>query len=339
MNQFDKLMLRVAAITLVVGAFVATSFAQSAEKPKKEKAKGWIGVSILSIAEESDEEDATAPEEGARVESVVKKSPADSAGLKKGDIVINFGSTAIAEAEDLSKAVSATTPGTKTTVTIMRNGEKKTLGIVVGTMKPSVIKIRKPGSLGVAIAPPLGDENVMIFRGARGTLGMQVRELGEQLAEYFGAPNGEGVLVESVKKESPAEKAGFKAGDVIVRAGKKSVDEVSDIHKALQKLEAGDKIDFEVIRKGTKKVLSATLPEADEVSEDVFHVAPRMRWFHGDGGSFDDALHQFNITVPRQDEKEMQFEVQRLQKDLQERNFDLQKMQKRKIRVSVDDEV
>jgi S1-C subfamily serine protease len=324
-----KFSIRVATIALALTALMAGAFAQSPEKSKKPKQSGWIGVMIVSVTEESNDENAPKSDEGALIESVVKKSPADSAGLKQEDVVIAFGGTPIKEADELSKVVSSTSPGTKTTITVVRKGEKKTLDIVVGKSKGAEMKILTPGyDLGVAGASPFGERRMKVFV-QHGTLGMEVRELSEQLAEYFGAPEGEGVLVENVEKESAAAKAGFKAGDVILRAGKKMVDEVEDIRKVLRKQEEGDKLDFEVLRKGTKKTLTVTIEEGMvEHPQDAFEVAP------GNENSF-----QFWHESPGPDMKRFNIELDRMHKNLNEQEKDLQKIIRKRIRISTDDEV
>ena len=91
--------------------------------------------------------------------------------------------------------------------------------------------------------------DVQVFVGNH-LLGMQLLTLNEQLGEYFNAPNNEGVLVEEVEHESTAEKAGFKAGDIIIRVGKKTVDAVEKVQRELHKFDEGDKVDFEIMRKG-----------------------------------------------------------------------------------------
>ena len=83
-------------------------------------------------------------------------------------------------------------------------------------------------------------------------MGLGLMELNPQLGKYFEAPEGKGVLVESVKEGSAAEKAGFRAGDVILKIGDKNVEKIRDVHKQLSKYEEGDKANFEILRKGTR---------------------------------------------------------------------------------------
>jgi serine protease Do len=109
------------------------------------------------------------------------------------------------------------------------------------------------------------------------TLGITARSLNEQLGEYFGAPNNEGVLVEEVEKDKSGDKAGLKAGDVIVRVGKKTVTEVGDISKEIRKLEEGDKVEVEVLRKGTKKTLTVEITDVEEGPAHLRDMQRRIR--------------------------------------------------------------
>jgi predicted metalloprotease with PDZ domain len=159
-------------------------------------------------------------------------------------------------------------------------------------------------------------------------MGMEVRTLNEQLAAYFGAPNEEGVLVESVEEGSPAEKAGFKAGDVIIRVGKKTIDEVDEVHRTLRKYKEGDKVEFEVIRKGDRKILTYTKEAAPEPGEDhLFRVQPHFqRYFDG--------RKVLEHSTPGPDLKELDLEIERLNGDLRERLEEMPKVIKKTIRIN-----
>jgi len=253
-------------LTAAIGVVMVSGFAfanepqpQKKEKPKK----GWLGVSIQDVTEKIAKKNKLSAEEGAYINDVVDDSPADSAGLKEGDVIVKFADRDVYDSDDLVRTVSKTVPGTKASVTFIRGGEKKSLTVVVGKEK-----VRRMTGVGV------GNLSRLSFFGGN-TLGMRLSNLNEQLAEYFGAPDKHGVLVEEVDEESAAAKAGFKAGDVITRAGKRNVEEVEDVNKELRKHDEGDKVEFEILRKGTKKTLTAEVEE--EESGELFHVTPKMR--------------------------------------------------------------
>ena len=95
---------------------------------------------------------------------------------------------------------------------------------------------------------------------------MKLQELTEQLAEFLAVPDKEGLLVTEVKKKSEAEKAGFKAGDVITKIGKESVDNIEDFSEAARDYKEDEEATFEVIRKGKPLSLKMKMPDEDDYS-------------------------------------------------------------------------
>lgn len=107
----------------------------------------------------------------------------------------------------------------------------------------------------------LGDDDATWTMAAGGAwLGVQLRELGEQLGAYFGAKDG-GALVESVVADSPAQKAGFQAGDVILALDGEPVADPDDVITTVRGKEKGDTIEAKVLRKGKEMTLKAELAE------------------------------------------------------------------------------
>ncbi|MBK6901026.1 MAG: PDZ domain-containing protein [bacterium] len=109
-----------------------------------------------------------------------------------------------------------------------------------------------------------GDDDATWTMAAGGAwLGVQVRELGEQLGAYFGAKDG-GALVESVVEDSPAQKAGFQAGDVILALDGEPVADPDDVITTVRGKEKGDTIEAKVLRKGKEMTLKAELAERED---------------------------------------------------------------------------
>ena len=99
-------------------------------------ARGWLGVNIRPMsAEVADVLGYDAPR-GAVIEAVSADSPADTAGLRKGDIILSFGDTEINELHDLTRAVAVTTPDEQTQMVVLRKGKEQTLAVTVGALKP-----------------------------------------------------------------------------------------------------------------------------------------------------------------------------------------------------------
>lgn len=220
--------------------------------------QGWLGVQIQDLTQKQAKELQVSPEEGALVTDVTADSPAEKGGIKKNDVIVDFNGRAIYDSEDLLKAVRRTKPGTAATVVVERKDGKKNLQLTVGKLKRDSWAMAP----GTPLTPAI--PRFKMFRNSQ-TCGLQLSELNSQLGEYFGAPDGEGVLVEEVEKESAGAKAGFKAGDVILRIGDEKVGDPSDVTDALEDIKDGEKASVEILRKGSRQTLSLTV-EADDIS-------------------------------------------------------------------------
>ncbi|MGD0036128.1 MAG: PDZ domain-containing protein [Bacteroidota bacterium] len=283
------------------------------QKRQRIKISGWIGVMIQDVNEKIARKAKLDSEEGAFVKEVAEDSPADSAGIQESDIIIEFNGKKIFDSDDLAKLVHRTLPGTKADIVIVRDGQKKTITVTIGKNKESKREMFRA-------VPNIPD--VRVFVGNR-ILGLQLLTLNEQLGEYFGAPNSEGVLVEEVERESVAEKAGFKAGDVIIRVGNKTVDEVGKVQRELRKYDEGDKVDFEIMRNGAKKVLSIEMEEGQIVPPNFFFRKPHIQMFRMN--PFDDAEMHLDIDELRSNLNQIQIELRKSIKDDEVMHHEIQK--------------
>lgn len=243
---------------------------QSVVRVDKSTRRGWIGVSIQDLTPKLAKANGNKVTEGALVNEVERKSPADSAGLEEGDVIVEFDGRKIYDADGLSKSAGRAKPGTTVSVVIDRKGMTKTLKLTVG---------KNPSRISRAFSFNLPGPHVLTF-GKSKAIGADLRPLNEQLAEYFQVPDGKGVLVESVEKGSAADKAGMKAGDILVNIGTERVRELSDLWEALADYDEGDKAEVEVIRKGASKKLTVEIEEGDEGNWYQFRTQPRLRWFN-----------------------------------------------------------
>lgn len=254
-------------------AFNGNAMGETQEKKEKtitvtsrSSRPGWLGVEIQDLNAKTAKKKNLKSEEGALVTHVTEKSPAEKAGLKAGDVVVDFNSRTIYDSEDLTKAVQRTKPGTSVPVIIQRDADRKTLQVTVGKRKNEALAFFNdaPGAMSVP--------HISMMRHSS-TYGLSMQDLNSQLGEYFGTPDGKGVLVEEVEKESDAEKAGFKAGDVIIRIGQESIEDIEDVHEAIHNLSDGEKAEVEVLRKGSKKSLTLTISD-EELSDSYRFEAP-----------------------------------------------------------------
>ncbi len=238
-------------------------------KVEKKGKRGYLGVEVQDVTRKLKEKKNLSVDRGAYVQSVVEDSPAEEAGILKGDVIVKFADETVDDGEELTDAVRGTNPKSEVKVEINRKGEKKTLTAVVGKVKaPKAFAFNfNDGELGDMPDPPKITKrlNMRIFSESEMN-GLQTQSLTKQLGEYFGAPNGRGVLVTEVEKGSDADKAGFKAGDVITKVAAHSIDDIDELREELSDME-GKEAPFEIIRGGKSMKLNMKIEE-DEDSED-----------------------------------------------------------------------
>ena len=288
------------------------------EKGEQKSGKpGWIGVMIQDVSESLAKRKHLTTDAGAYISDIIDDSPADSADLAIGDVVVQFAGKDVQDAADLTRIVRKTLPGTRTTVTVLRRGEKKTINITVGKAKEPTVNV----------APMRQRIRVMI---SSGSLGMELHALNEQLGEYFGAPDNAGVLVERVQKDTPADRAGFKAGDVIVRVGKRTVDELEDIYRELRKYDEGDKVEFEVLRKGARKTLTVEIEE-NEPCPGPMHLFPGDFWLNEGPGALEENRINIERDIPRLEN--FHIDIDRLKRNLRENERELRGALQKTLRL------
>lgn len=293
--------------------------------------KGWLGVAIQDITSQMKKAMDLKSREGALVNEVTHNSPADSAGIKEGDVIVQFGGQNIGDSSDLQKAVADTKPGSKVSVVVLRKGDKKSIDVVIG---------KQSSRNRFAFVAPRGTGKIEIFGVGRGAQGMSLRQLNDQLAKYFDAPEGSAVLVWEVEKGSPAEKAGVNAGDVITMVGKKKIREVRDVSRALGIYDEGEKAEIEIIRKGTRKTITLEVEESrDDFGYQFWFDGPALPK-HLEGGRFgtpdvDIHLPEIEIENLRPDMDRLRFEMELLRDRLKNNSIQLRERILRDVKPHV----
>jgi serine protease Do len=194
----------------------------------------WLGVTVADVTAEKAKELKLPGEYGAIVQDVHEGSPAAKAGLEKGDVILQFAGEKVRSVAELHRLVDETPAGRKVSVEISRNGHPQTLSTEIGKapVQRWASHFEMPNVEIPEVHIPNFDYNWMLMGGPR--LGISADELTPQLANYFGVKEGKGVLVQEVEEGTPAEKAGLKAGDVIVKVNDKQIASVNDLRKALR---------------------------------------------------------------------------------------------------------
>lgn len=237
--------------------------------PEGERA--WLGVYTQALTPEL-REGMSYKGPGVLVNRVVPDSPADRAGMQKGDIITTFNARTVDSPEALSNLVGQGKAGQSASLRVMRDGKTQSLTVKLAGRAEDErmdsmeggrheIRIRELDS-DVPLDMDLGLPGVMRWMG-RGRLGVRVEGLNPDLGSYFSVPDGKGVLVVEVMKDTPAEKAGLKAGDVITRVGDRPVFDAMDLVKALG-TDAG-KVSLGIVRKGGKRTVEAELEKQERV--------------------------------------------------------------------------
>jgi len=224
----------------------------------------YLGVGAIDIDEERAKALNMKEVRGVEIKSVDAESPAAKAGLKEGDVVLDYNGTPVAGIEQFSRLVRETPAGRQVHLNIWRGGATQTLNATIATRPGGYSMHSDDGSFSFTMPPippipPIDvPQGTLSWRSS--TLGIESESLNSQLAEYFGVK--EGVLVRAVIRNSPAEKAGVKAGDVIVKVDDRKISNSRDISAALRSL-ARDKHTFPltVVRKQQETTLSITLEE------------------------------------------------------------------------------
>jgi serine protease Do len=293
------------------------------------EAGGFLGVSTRDVRPAIAKEKNLGSKTGALVTEVVEDSPAEKAGIAENDVIVEFNGKSIDDASDLIKAVRKADPGSKATVVVYRGTQKKSLQATLSKAPESrTFTWTEPHGLVLPRMPHAPRVNVRVFAGA-GAHGLHLMDLNPQLGEYFGAPEGKGVLVEKVSKRSAAKDAGFKAGDVILRVGKEDVEELDDVWEALEDYKAGDSSAVEILRKGSRLTLRLEIDETDDMDS---------YYFRRPAGTGDDDHLERMFEDQSQFEKQSRMMKQNkfnLQKDMQKLQEELRSMGK-EIRSRMD---
>lgn len=253
----SKLFLIAILVTAVVTPVAhAQTFAQNQDSGRVQMPRPgrvtMIGVRLGDVTADNAKTLKLAKTEGAVVESVNANSPAAIAGLRENDVIILFDGERVRSAAHLTRLVHETPAGREVALGVMRDGRRTDLRI-------------RPESGGTWFDPRFGDTLDLLVQGvrdggvdsrSRSRLGVNVQDLPGELPEYFGVKSG--VLVTAVRPDSPAAKAGMKAGDVITAVNGKPVNRPRDLLTVLPDSGTGQDINVTVVREKKETTLRAS---------------------------------------------------------------------------------
>jgi serine protease Do len=217
-----------------------------------------LGVTLGEVTAEKAQELKLPTVAGAVVASVASDSPAAKAGIEKDDVIVEFDGVHVRSSAELRRLVRETPAGRAVAVKVMRGGKVQILSAKLEAHIRQNFTYTAPE----IHLPAMNFPDVPFLIGfSRILLGISGDDLTTQLAQYFGVKQGTGVLVREVTVGSSAEKAGLKAGDVIVQVDGKTVAGVNELRKALNPDSADDtrKVSLTIVRDHHEQTVSVEL--------------------------------------------------------------------------------
>ena len=236
-----------------------------------EEGPSWLGVETQEVTAENAKELKLPAERGVVVAEVTKDSPAAKAGLKEKDVITEVNGQRVEGAAQFRRMIHEIPAGRAAQLTVWRDGRAQTLSATLGKAEerhekwmgatPGAFAFRMP-EVQIPKMPSMDlGEGMGLVMAGRPRLGIDAEDIGGQLGSFFGAPDGEGILVRSVNSGSPAEKAGMKAGDVITSFNGERVRSLGDLRQKLASQNDAKTAKIGVLRNRSEVTLSVELPE------------------------------------------------------------------------------
>ena len=246
---------------------------------------GYLGVQTEEVTRENFGKLGLREVRGVAVAKVIEGSPAASAGLQDGDVIVRINGDEISSGRKLTRLISEISPDHTAKVTVLRGGSEREINVTLGKRPapkfaegafafpegfekfdfknmpeldkfefkmPDLEKLEK-----YKVVP--GEPSFFSF-GNRRQIGVGLTPLSKQLSDHFGVSGG--ALVNTVRQDSPAAKAGLKAGDIVVEVEGKAVKGEMDVVRAIAEKKEGD-VSLTFIRGGQRQTVRIT-PEKGE---------------------------------------------------------------------------
>ena len=233
----------------------------------------WLGVETHEVTADRAKELKLSAERGVMLGKIVPDSPAAKAGLEENDVVTEVNGQRVEGTSQFRRMIREIPAGRHIQLTVWRDGRSQTISATLGKSEerrhimtrvaptPGAFAFRMPEMPDI---PPMEWNGNMVFGGGQPRLGIDAEEISGQLGAFFGAPDGEGILVRDVNSGSPAEKAGVKAGDIITSVNGERIRTVGELREKLSaKRDAKDKdqtVKLGVLRNKSEISFNVELP-------------------------------------------------------------------------------
>ena len=244
---------------------------------------GFLGVYAENITRENMGRYNLNQVRGVGVTQIVKDSPAEKAGLRKDDVILRIDGENVNSVRKLNRLVSEMAPDHSVRIAVSRGGAEQEVTATIGKRnnssfaqgvfsgEPGLFKWEGPKTWKFDV--PMfnrndllqNDGDLTVVLGNSRRIGVSTMALTKQLADYFGITGGTGVLVTSVTDDSPAAKAGVRAGDVITTIDGEAVDSSGDLSRVINRKKEGD-VSLTIIRNKSQQTIRVTPKEGGNFS-------------------------------------------------------------------------
>lgn len=303
----------------------------------------YLGVDIADVSPERLGELKLKEEHGAEITMVDQDAPAGKAGLHEHDVIVGLNGNPVESAAQLRRMIKETPAGRVVSLGISRDGQPLTIKVQLAdrhktmSWEPKVnIEMPQPPQLPTMPELDVPVSVVIVHQSLRS--GLMVENITPQLGEFFGIKGGKGVLVRSVEKGSRGEKAGFRAGDVVVKVNSQPVHDTSDFTHALRS-SSGGAAAVTVMREKREQNLTLTLPERKDsgsLREDSFDIPGFTAETEQAINRVGDVMARMGPAIEKmlqttECEKDSEKDLQERQRDLQERQEEMQEEQQDRL--------
>ena len=301
----------------------------------------FLGVYTQTVDEDIADAFDLGSKYGAVINMVIDDSPAEKAGLHDGDVIIAFNGEKVWDKAALVEFIEDQKPGDVVTLKIASEGKTEDIQVTLDETPDGFnhdTKIWSRSSLGkipwLSAFHDDDDDDISIYSDRGSYIGVNLQELSDQLGDYFGVKDGEGILITEVVEDSPAEKAGLKAGDIIVSVDKKDVEDYNDIQKTIRQKEIGETVDIGILRDKKQQTITVTVDETPRNNNrygyhynapyisvpnipDIDVVVPNLRDLRNFHFNDDNEGNYFEYDQYKKAMKEYKAEMKELQKEMQ----------------------
>jgi len=209
-----------------IGFAIPSNMAKKVASQLKDKGRvirGWLGVSIVTQPIDQDLQKSLSlkSKKGALINSVEPGSPADKAGLKQYDVVVEVNGQIVESPTDLRMKIADIQPGTKVEIKLVRDGKDKTITATIAELETE-------------------DKTKTSSESAGKNIGITATNLTPPIARRYGLKTSEGLLITEVENGSEAERKGLQPGDIILEVNRQKIDSVNQWESILKKAKPGD---------------------------------------------------------------------------------------------------